>query len=151
MSVHGRTPFCGAGAALQVLRHPGLKTLSLSVSLCPDFVSNLTPPRLCLLLFLSGQDSRRSVSKQSSPAAVGKSPGTTKNIHAVRMGGQGLQSQDRGTWARLRGKMSSVCLLAVDGQRGSSPFQRHGPPAFAGGICLPGAVWRRENDDLSVL
>lgn len=42
-----------------------------------------------------------------------------KKLYAVRMGGQGLQSQDRGTWARLRGKMSSVCLLAVDGQRGT--------------------------------
>lgn len=54
-----------------------------------------------------------------------------KKLYAVRMGGQGLQSQDRGTWARLRGKMSSVCLLAVDGQRGSLPFQM----SWAAGVC----------------
>lgn len=72
MWVHGRTPFCGAGAALHVVRHPGLKTLSLS--LCPEFVSNLTPPRLCLLLFLSGQDSHRSVSKHVFSCSWWRSP-----------------------------------------------------------------------------
>lgn len=45
-----------------------------TLSPCPEFDSSLTPPRLCLLLFSSGQDSPRSVSKDLSPAAGGEAP-----------------------------------------------------------------------------
>lgn len=117
MWVHGRTTFCGAGAALHVLRHPGRK--SLSHSLPGVRIQPHTSPAVLAAILVRPRFTSQRFETSFLLQLVGKPPGTTKRLHAVRMGGQGLQSQDRGTWARLRGKMSSVCLLAVDGQRGA--------------------------------
>lgn len=98
MWVHGRTIFCGAGAALQVLRRLGLETLSICgrrsipTSCLPECACCYScPAKIHVAAF-------RNIFLLQ---LVGKSPGTTKRLYAVRMGSQGLQSQDRGTWAHM--------------------------------------------------
>lgn len=64
---------------------------------CPEGDISLTPPWL-VLLFLSSQVSRRSVSKHLSCRLWGPRTTTRLSMDAVRWAAKEAQSQDRGTW-----------------------------------------------------